>query len=241
MRLTMVVVTSVVLALGGAFMWLHQRAIAAERQEQLLLAQAGSAVEAIPAATPPQALPGVRIQAMPPGGFGGAPVAPTPGTGNLFAQPSVHAPESHAWPAGDAETDELLRQDQQLEQEVQTLAHQLADSNDDKQRAELKDKLSQTLDKQFDTQQKLRELEVSRIEARVQRLRELIRKRTDSRRKIIDNRFEQLLNDADGLGWTSGAKAGPQYWRPSITPAPFAPAGGNVPVYAPTSTTPKPN
>jgi hypothetical protein len=116
----------------------------------------------------------------------------------------------------------------------------LADTDDDKQRAELKDKLSQALDRQFDTQQKLRELEVSRIEARVQKLRELIRKRTDSRRKIIDNRYEQLLNDADGLGWTSAGAAGPQY-RPQPVGPVRAGFSGFTPIYAPTSATPRPN
>jgi hypothetical protein len=117
-------------------------------------------------------------------------------------------------PGDDPEANELTSQDQQLEQEVQSLARQLADSEDDKQRADLKEKLGAALEKQFDVQQKLREREISRIEARVEKLRGLVRKRTESRRKIIDGRFEQLLNDAEGLGWNS-AKA------PSLQVVPY--------------------
>lgn len=126
--------------------------------------------------------------------------------------------------AADPETQALTAQDQQLEAEVQALARQLADSGDEKERADLKEKLAAALEKQFDAQQKLRELEISRIEARVQKLRDLVRKRTDARRKIIDNRYEQLLNDAEGLGWNSTAPGAVQF-RPN-------PAGlpGRMPV-----------
>lgn len=96
---------------------------------------------------------------------------------------------------------ELMSQNQQLEQDVRSLTAQFAEVKDEQQRAGLKRKLSATLEKQFDTQQNLRELEVEQIEARLQKLRELINKRADSRRRIIDNRLEQLLNDAEGLGW----------------------------------------
>jgi hypothetical protein len=33
-------------------------------------------------------------------------------------------------------------------------------------------------------------------------LREIMRKRSESRQTIIDKRLDQLLREADGLGWT---------------------------------------
>jgi hypothetical protein len=178
-------------------------------------------VTAVPAA--PGAAPAVGAAVPAPAGappgfrFGGV------GTGQNFpvqvTPPNPFYPPGQAFypvpqPGNDPETNELTSQDQQLEQEVQSLARQLADSDDDKQRAELKDKLAAALEKQFDAQQKLRQLEISRIEARVQKLRDLVRKRTESRRKIIDNRFEQLLNDAEGLGWNSTKGGGIQFVPP---------------------------
>jgi hypothetical protein len=201
MRLTFVVGTALIMTIAGMIVFHRVRTSAAQElraagevraqeQQRVQLSQA--------AAAPPATVPPAVVEIAPNTPYG-------PAGGNRFraVEPAAYPPGAVAWPAGDPETGELTGQDQQLEQEVQSLVRQLADSTDDKQRAELKDKLAATLEKQFDTQQKLRELEVSRIEARVQKLRDVVKKRTDSRRKIIDNRLEQLLNDADGLGWNA--------------------------------------
>jgi len=68
-------------------------------------------------------------------------------------------------------------------------------------------------------------LEVAKIEARLQKLRGLIGRRADSRGKIIDNRLEQLLNDAAGLGWSSAAKDNTPYAPPGV-PVMLYPGGG---------------
>jgi hypothetical protein len=187
---------------------------------------------AVPGATAQPPAAGVGIAPLPgglPGSAGGPTVqvtAPNP-YGPVMMAPMAVSP----WPVDDPEMNELAHQDQQLEQEVQSLVRQLADSDDDKSKAELKDKLAATLDKQFDAQQKLRQLEISRIEARVKKLQDLVRKRTESRRKIIDNRMEQLLNEAEGLEWGNAARAGsqgiPQLFpgsRPGMRPAGVPPA-----------------
>ena len=110
--------------------------------------------------------------------------------------------------AVDEPSEEMARlnaQDAQLGHEAESLAKQLADADDEKQRAEIKDKLHETLAQQFDAQQKVRELEVGRIEAKVKKLRATISKRNDARRTVIDKRFDQLLSEAEGLGWNSPA------------------------------------
>lgn len=171
---------------------------------------------------------GFGISTAPASGGGVAPPTQTMNPAAGYPQPillptpyGVFRNDFTAWgPSSDPETNELTRQDQQLEAEAQSLERQLADAENEKQRADLKEKLTSTLEKQFDTQQKLRELEVSRIEARVRKLRGMIQRRGDSRRKIIDNRLEQLLNDAEGLGWSSSS-GGPQY--PPSDPNMFPP------------------
>ncbi|HVC98764.1 MAG TPA: hypothetical protein VND64_34185 [Pirellulales bacterium] len=105
---------------------------------------------------------------------------------------------------------ELAQLDTNLAQQSQQLIDQYGAATDDVDRAKLKEQLAQTLERQFDSQQKLRELEVSRIEARLKTLRELIAKRNESKRSIIVKRLDQLIGDAEGLGWSSpGAGAGP--------------------------------
>ncbi len=110
----------------------------------------------------------------------------------------------------DPEVAELNRLDQQLEHDSRTLVNQLAESpeKDDQAGQELKDKLSDVLEKQFDAQQKIREIEVTRIEERVKKLRELINKRNAARKTIVDRRRQQLIDDAEGFGWSSAGGAG---------------------------------
>ncbi len=105
---------------------------------------------------------------------------------------------------------ELVQLDANLAQQSQQLVDQYAAATDDADRAKLKEQLAQTLERQFDSQQKLRELEVSRIETRLKTLRDLIAKRNESERSIIGKRLDQLIGDAEGLGWSSpGVGAGP--------------------------------
>lgn len=250
MRLTLIVGGALLLALGGLALFQLHSATAAHNQlplhTKLRLAQAvappapaddvaqvgdAEVAPADNAAERPERLTGTGAATATPPAAGGTTVfqnAAGPG-GPRAIQPSGGVLEARVGSVLDP-FDELTSEDQQLEQEVQSLARQLADGGDEKQRAELKDKLAAALEKQFDAQQKLREQEVSQIEARVRKLRDLIHKRTDSRRKIIDNRLEQLLNDAEGLGWSSAAGAQSMHPRypggplPTIQPVPT----GNV-------------
>ena len=108
--------------------------------------------------------------------------------------------------AADGEDDEMAKLhalDAQLGSQAESLVKQLADLADEPQRKEAKEKLHETLAQQFDAQQKVRELEVARIEAKVKKLRDQIAKRNEARRTIIEKRFDQLLSEAEGLGWNS--------------------------------------
>ena len=158
---------------------------------------------------------------------------PGRGTG-IFAVEAV--------PEGEQESDELSKlnaRDAQLGQEADSLAKQLAESANEKQRGEIKDKLQATLAEQFDTQQKVRELEVARIEARVKKLRDVISKRNEARRSIIEKRLEQLAREADGLGWNSPTTGGHGYGAVNVPQAAtfYAPFFENRPVPAPPAPT----
>lgn len=139
--------------------------------------------------------------------------------------------------AVDEQSDELAKlnaRDAQLGQEADSLVKQLAEASDDKRRDEIKDKLQTTLADQFDAQQKVRELEVARVEARVKKLRDVISKRNEARRSIIEKRLEQLTREADGLGWNSPTTGGPGYgtfFIPQVTNA-YGPAPDLKPVPA---------
>lgn len=105
----------------------------------------------------------------------------------------------------DPEAVQLHASDAQLGQAAEALIQQYGQTEDEQQRNNLKEQLGETLAKQFDVQQQLREHEIAKIEAKVKKLRDIITKRTDARKSIIERRLDQLLREADGLGWNSPA------------------------------------
>ena len=102
----------------------------------------------------------------------------------------------------DAEMDKLVQEEAAAEREVASLIESYGHTEGDGVRSNIKSKLEAALEKEFDLQQKRRDLELTRVEARLEKVRELMKKRGDARQSIIDKRLDQLLREADGLGWT---------------------------------------
>jgi hypothetical protein len=96
----------------------------------------------------------------------------------------------------------------QAQQNIPYLLAKYAETADEKERAKIKEGLAKELEKLFDLQQKERESEIADIEARVKRLRDMLDKRTKARQSIISNRLDQLIREAEGLGWVEPAPAG---------------------------------
>ena len=71
----------------------------------------------------------------------------------------------------------------------------------DDEKEKLKAKIADVLDKQFDQRQRRHESEIEALEAQVKRLKELVRLRNERRQEIVAKRLEQVLRDAEGLGW----------------------------------------
>jgi hypothetical protein len=147
-----------------------------------------------------------------------------PPTPREIGFPIVTGPQAQAVEQEDGELARLRALDGQLERQAESLVKQISDAGDG-DRAKLKQSLEEALAQQFDTQQKMRELEVAAIEARVKKLREVISKRSDARRAIIDKRLDQLLREADGLGWNSpaAAPASSSQRPPASNFSPYAP------------------
>ncbi|HWB09313.1 MAG TPA: hypothetical protein VG826_08820 [Pirellulales bacterium] len=160
-----------------------------------------------------------------------------------FRMPVVTGPGMHGAPEEEGEMAKLRELDAQLDRQAESLLKQLSEATGGKDRAKLKLSLEETLGQQFDAQQKVRELEVASIEARVKKLRDVINKRNEARRTIIEKRLDQLLSEADGLGWNSPAGAAIGYGQAvragffkSYPPAAALPRAGQA---APPSATPR--
>lgn len=105
-----------------------------------------------------------------------------------------------------SEKDELHRlqvQDKKHESQTRALLFQYRETNDSVDRRKLKEKLKSVLGGQFDTRQSMQELELIRVEQRIQKLREQLELRKQERANIVRTRLEQLIREAEGLGWGS--------------------------------------
>jgi hypothetical protein len=130
-------------------------------------------------------------------------MSPMPGMGSMEMGPGMGGMSAPV--DDDPEMAELAQSEALLAGEASDLIGQYQESENAAERKQIAAELRQALAKQFDVQKQRRELELARIEERVRRLRDQIKKRDDARDTIIDRRLAQLIDDAEGLGWTPPA------------------------------------
>ncbi len=131
-------------------------------------------------------------------------------TGNQFYAYGVGVAED------DPEMGELAQVEAKASQESAEILSRYAATDNAADQKELKAKLRTALEDQFRVQLKRQQIELARIEERVRKLREQFKKRNDTRDTIIDRRLDQLINEAEGLGWTqpTGAATQTSSWGP---------------------------
>ena len=111
--------------------------------------------------------------------------------------------------APDPEIRKLQNEEATLEREAAGVVKEYIKTENEAQRGNLKAKLSAVLAKEFDLQQKRREIELARLETHMKKLRDMMNKRNTARRTIVEQRLDQLLREAEGLGWNAPAKGAP--------------------------------
>jgi hypothetical protein len=122
----------------------------------------------------------------------------------------------------------LVQADYELSRKSEQLAAQYGAAKEDDKKSQLRTQLREALEKQFELQEQRRQEELAQIEARLKSLRELMQKRKDARQTIIDRRLDQLLRDAEGLGWNAPSSGGSSsrvpnaaaYFTPQTLPTP---------------------
>ncbi len=98
-----------------------------------------------------------------------------------------------------------------FQQQSANLAKQYVKADKEEEKKEIRKKLGDVLAKQFDTQVEKQQKELADLEKQIASLKSLLKKRTDAKPTIIDRRIDQLIQDADGLGWTPGGSNVPGY------------------------------
>jgi peptidoglycan hydrolase CwlO-like protein len=138
---------------------------------------------------------------------------PTTSAANSARDPLV-GPSPTAQPAPEGQATSLFsrattiyginRNDWRVHNEEAAIApivQQLKDAKSDSEIEKLKGQLDEALEKSFAMRQKRHSQEIEELEAKVKTLKELVAKRQEKRREIVANRRDQILRDAQGLGW----------------------------------------
>jgi hypothetical protein len=98
---------------------------------------------------------------------------------------------------------------------VAELVDRYSRTENQKDRTELKSQLGKALDDEFVAQHKRRSLELDRVEAQLKKVRDLLRRRIQERQTIVDNRLEQVVREAEGLGWSEPSGFPREGFRPA--------------------------
>jgi len=96
----------------------------------------------------------------------------------------------------DPEMFKLVKADMDLERQTHHLAMQYRRASSD-ERPKLKEQLKELVAKQFDVRQERRALELKRIEARLQSLREAMERRLKARQKLVEQRVSDLVGQEE--------------------------------------------
>jgi hypothetical protein len=103
--------------------------------------------------------------------------------------------------AADPETAKLMKSDHALSEQILALASRLKEVTDRDDLEEAEKKLLDLVTNQFEVRQSLRERQLAQLEAQLKRLRAVHEQREDQKDRIIEDRVEQLVREAQGLGW----------------------------------------
>jgi hypothetical protein len=127
--------------------------------------------------------------------------------------PSSSSPFQMLGMRQDAEMAKLMNSENSAAQEVSRLLIDYRRTEKEEEKAKIKTKLGEALTKQFDHQQKRRDLELTRLEEKLKKVRALMKKRDEERKTIVEKRLDQLVREADGLGWAPppGPRTGAVY------------------------------
>ena len=130
----------------------------------------------------------VPVPPQPPGaGYTGV----TAGSPSMNYAVYEHRPHLFTWKA----------EESGLSRQAEVFARQLAEAKSDGDREKLKGQLAEVLEKQFDQRQKRHEEEIKQLEAQIKKLKDLVDKRQENRREIINARLTQIVKESQGLGW----------------------------------------
>ena len=147
--------------------------------------------------------------------------------------PSTGMPPSQLSPASPYGIESTGRQapEQKLEQQTRELVEKYRRSGDTGGREGLRGDLQKVVSEHFDLRQTARERELAELEKELERLRSLHQRRQNQKDRIVGDRVDSLLREADGLGWGSSRyhPAVPRSTPSLVPPLPSTPRFQHIP------------
>ena len=158
------------------------------------------------------------------------------------AQQVQSAPQLTVVQVEQGEKSDLVRSEHELARRTESLARAYAQESDSAKRRELEDRLRESVDNHFAVKQQLRAEELKQLEAQLRKLQTQHERRNEARSQITRDRVQQLLREADGLGWgsqsTSGAWSADYRPFPAARPSVIGPVAPTEPLVVPTPVQP---
>jgi hypothetical protein len=130
-------------------------------------------------------------------------VAPIRKEVRVFERHPAWATAGVSWErsAPDEETMKLVDLDRKLSGKVAEIVAKFKDISEDEDREEAEKALADAVAEQFTVRQQMREKQLQQLEEQIERLRGLQDQRSEQKDRIIDDRVQQLIREATGLGW----------------------------------------
>jgi len=100
-----------------------------------------------------------------------------------------------------ARVDATKKQGQSLRDQIRNATRQLRQAKDGESRAEVIDHIELLLQQFFDRDMDRRQVELTKIENRLEKLRAQLARRREKKQEIVDLQLKVVLNEADGLGF----------------------------------------
>ena len=154
------------------------------------------------------------------------------GAGVLWAQEgqpvTPTAPEAPQWDGN------YFFKWQQAQSQTGKLTQQYLKAQKAEEKQEIRTKLKDVVNRLFDVRMEQQKKELESLEKELADLRALLKKRQDARAAIVDRRIDQLIEDAQGMGWNASGYSHNEFW--------FEPHRGPTPRPTPTpDVNPKPD
>jgi flagellar motility protein MotE (MotC chaperone) len=118
------------------------------------------------------------------------PVPPSPAVAPIAVSPGYATQNTYT-----------LTQSSSMDPQAAKLAKQYAKAEKEDEKKEIRKKLSDLLAKQFDAQALRQQKELDELEKQIATLKTTLKKRQDSKTTIVERRMDQLIQEAEGMGW----------------------------------------